>query len=79
MRAHGDWSIDQAAIALMPATEEDVPDAIDGEISDKSDRGYADTEEQENRGTVVMEKHEGWTGAGGERSMVGPLSRWRMK
>ena len=45
----------------MPAAEEDVPDAIDGEISDKSDRRYADTEEQENRSTVVMEKHEGWT------------------
>jgi len=55
----------------VPAAEENVPDAIDGEISDKSDSGYTDAEEQENRSTVVMEKHEGWTLAGVGRSMAG--------
>jgi hypothetical protein len=60
----------EAAIALVAAAEEDVADAIDGEIGDEGDRRYSDTEEQEDRSTVVKEKHEGWTAAGAERSMV---------
>jgi hypothetical protein len=62
--------VDQATIALVPTAEQDVPDAIDGEIGDEGDRRHADTEEEENRSPVVMEKHEGWTFAGWERSMV---------
>jgi hypothetical protein len=55
----------------VPTAEEDVADTIDGEISDEGDRRYSDNEEEENRSTVVKEKHEGWTPQGWERSMVG--------
>jgi hypothetical protein len=60
----------------VPAAEENVPDAIDGEISDKSDCGYANAEEQENRGAVIMKEHEGWTLAGEGRSMVSAFRDW---
>jgi hypothetical protein len=54
----------EAPVALVTAAEEDIADAIDGEINDEGKCGQADAEQQKDGTTVVMEKHACWTVAG---------------